>query len=146
MRVRPIALSLALSTICSSTTFSSSRRRPYLAWPTGAGPHVSAINFASATPSNIRGRAHLGLYLRVRTALETFLDKLPSRSLDSGDARIQRLGDPAIAPPLAGFRNIGFQQNTRFRDKLGRTLALADKLIELAPFLPAQIHHIHLER
>jgi hypothetical protein len=29
---------------------------------------VSAINFASATPSKIRGRAELGLYLRFNTA------------------------------------------------------------------------------
>ena len=80
--------------------------------------------------------SRFGIVLAGQDRLETSLDKLPSRSFDSGDARIQRLGDPAIAPPLAGFRNIGFQQNTRFRDQLGRTLALADKLIELAPFPP----------
>src|SRR5208283_4138463 len=68
LRVRPIVLSLALSTICNSTTFCSSRRRLHLAWPAGAGPHASAINFASATPSNFRGRAHLRLYLRLKTA------------------------------------------------------------------------------
>src|SRR3954452_9250270 len=66
--VRPIVLSLARSTMCSSTTFSSSRRRLHLAKPSGAGERVSAINFASAAPSKIRGRAELGLYLRVNTA------------------------------------------------------------------------------
>ena len=61
-------LSLARSTMCSSTTFSSSRRRLHLAKPSGAGERVSAINFASAAPSKIRGRAELGLYLRASTA------------------------------------------------------------------------------
>src|ERR1700681_4464878 len=68
LRVRPMVLSLARSTMCSSTTLSSSRRRVHLACPSGAGPHASAINFASATPSKIRGRAEFGLYLRVSTA------------------------------------------------------------------------------
>jgi hypothetical protein len=68
LRVRPMVLSLARSTMCSSTTFSSSRRRLHLACPSGAGPHASVINFASATPSKIRGRAEFGLYLRVSTA------------------------------------------------------------------------------
>jgi hypothetical protein len=56
--VRPIVLSLARSTMCSSTTFSSSRGRLQRAKPSGAGERVSAINFASATPS--RGRRHPG--------------------------------------------------------------------------------------
>src|ERR1035441_8880742 len=67
LRVLPIVLSLARWTMLSSTTFSSSRRRLHLACPSGAGPHVSAISFASAAPSNIRGRAEFGLYLRVST-------------------------------------------------------------------------------
>src|SRR5258707_1338376 len=66
--VRPIVLLLARSTMCSSTTFSSSRRRLQRAKPSGAGERVSAINFASAAPSKIRGRAELGLYLRLNTA------------------------------------------------------------------------------
>src|ERR1700730_9062890 len=66
--VRPIVLSLARSTMCSSTTFSSSKRRLHRAKPSGAGERVSAINLASAAPSKIRGGADLGLYLRVNTA------------------------------------------------------------------------------
>src|SRR3974377_1226762 len=66
--VLPIVLSLARSTMCSSTTFSSSRRRLQRAKPPGAGARVRAINFASAAPSKIRGRAELGLYLRLNTA------------------------------------------------------------------------------
>src|SRR5258708_8793258 len=65
--VRPIVLSLARSTICSSTTFSSSRRRLQPAKPSGAVASVSSINFASAAPSKIRRRAALPLYLRLNT-------------------------------------------------------------------------------
>ena len=36
--------------------------------PSGAGEQVRAINFASAAPSKIRGRAEFGLYLRVSAA------------------------------------------------------------------------------
>ncbi len=54
--------------MCSSTTFSSSRRRLQRAKPSGAAESVSAISFASAAPSKMRGRAELGLYLRVNTA------------------------------------------------------------------------------
>src|SRR5258708_34833481 len=66
--VRPIVLSLARSTMCSSTTFSSSRRRLQRAKPSGAGERVSAINFASSAPSQLRGPPELGLYLRLNTA------------------------------------------------------------------------------
>ena len=45
-----MVLSLARSTICSSTTLSSSRRRVHLACPFGAGPNASAINFAFENP------------------------------------------------------------------------------------------------
>src|SRR5208282_423059 len=61
-------LSLAFSTMFNSTTFSSSRRRLQRANPPGAGEQVRAINFASAAPSKIRGRAEFGLYLRVSAA------------------------------------------------------------------------------
>jgi len=66
--VRPIVLSLAFSTMFSSTTFSSRRRKVQRANPCGAGEQARAISFASAAPSNIRGRAELGLYLRFSVA------------------------------------------------------------------------------
>src|SRR5208282_4956985 len=68
LSVRPIVLSLALSTMFSSTTFSSRRRRLQRANPSGAGEQAKAISFASAAPSKIRGRAELGLYLRFSVA------------------------------------------------------------------------------
>src|SRR5208337_608287 len=67
-RVRPMVLSLTFATIFNSTTFSSSRRKLQRANPSGAGEQVRAINFASAVPSKIRGRAEFGLYLRLSVA------------------------------------------------------------------------------
>src|SRR5271165_1546451 len=52
----------------NSTTFSSSRRRLQRANPSGAGEQARVISFASAAPSKIRGRAELGLYLRLSVA------------------------------------------------------------------------------
>ena len=67
-RVRPIVLSLAFSTMFSSTTFSSSNRRLQRAKPSRAGEQARAINLASAAPSKIRGQAEFGLYFRPRVA------------------------------------------------------------------------------
>src|SRR6185437_541398 len=66
--VRPIVLSLTFPTMPNSTTVSSSRRRLQRANPSGAGEQARAISFASAAPSKIRGRAELGLYLRLSVA------------------------------------------------------------------------------
>ena len=63
-----MVLSLALATIPSSTTFSSSRRSVQCARPSGGFEQATAISFASASPSKIFGRAHAGLYCRVSTA------------------------------------------------------------------------------
>jgi hypothetical protein len=70
LRVRPIVLSLAFSTMLNSTTFSSRRRRVQRANPSGAGEHARAISFASAAPSKIRGRAELRLYFALQRRLE----------------------------------------------------------------------------
>src|SRR6204780_5200385 len=67
-KVRPIVLSLARSTIFSSTTFSSSSSSVQRARPAGALEQASAISFASAAPSKIRFRAEAGECLRVRAA------------------------------------------------------------------------------
>src|ERR1700691_955403 len=67
-RVRPIVLSLAFSTMSSSTTFSSSNRRLQRAKPSGAGEQARAISLASVAPSKIRGRAEFELYLRTSVA------------------------------------------------------------------------------
>ena len=41
---------------------------------------------------------------------EAFFDKLPSYPLDRRDVGIQRLGDPAVAPSVAGIRHVLFNR------------------------------------
>src|SRR5208282_4639597 len=55
--VRPIVLSLALATMFSSTTLSSSRLNVHRARPFGGSEQVSAISLASEAPSKMRGLA-----------------------------------------------------------------------------------------
>src|SRR5947209_6313032 len=131
--------------MCSSTTFSSSRRRLHLAKPAGAGERVSAISFASATPSKIRGRAELELYLRARTASNPFLDQLSPGPLDSGDAGVQCRGDPAVAPAFARIRYVRLQEDARLRQQLGGTLAFANQLVESIAFLRVEPDHVFLD-
>src|ERR1700719_2456383 len=130
--------------MCSSTTSSSRRRRLHLAKPSGAGERVSAISFASATPSKIRGRAELELYLRARTA-SPFLDQLAPGPLDRGDAGVQRRGDPAAAPAFARIRYVRLQEDPRLRQQLGGTLAFADQLVESIAFLRVESDHVFLD-
>ena len=104
-------LSLARSTMCSSTTFSSSRRRLHLAKPSGAGERVSAINFASAAPSKIRGRAELGLYLRASTASNPSstswrLVRSTVAMLVSSAAAIRLSLQPVLASDTSAFKRI----------------------------------------
>ena len=55
--VRPIVLSLARSTMFSSTTASSNSCNVHRLRPLGGSEHASAISFASVAPSKMRGLA-----------------------------------------------------------------------------------------
>jgi hypothetical protein len=66
--VRPIVLSLARSTMRSSTTLSSSSTSVHRARPFGGGEQAKVISFASAAPSKMRRRAEFGECLRFSTA------------------------------------------------------------------------------
>ena len=121
--VRPIVLSLAFSTMLSSTTFSSSRRRLQRAKPSGAGEQASAINLASATPSKIRGRAELDCICgsaiasnpsstscrRVRSTLLTLVSNAA--------------GDALSLQPSPASDTSAFEQDARLRQQLRRALA-----------------------
>jgi hypothetical protein len=69
----------------------------------------------------VRGRA------RTLTAINRRLAPGP---LDSGDAGVQRRGDPAVAPAFARIRYVRLQQDARLRQQLGGTLAFANQLVE----------------
>src|SRR6202044_786911 len=66
--VRPIVLSLARSTMLNSTTFSSRSCKVHRARPAGGLLQASAISFASAVPSKMRGLAEAGEYLEASAA------------------------------------------------------------------------------
>ena len=63
-----MVLSLARSTIFSSTTASSSNCNVHRLRPLGGREQANAINFASAAPSKMRGLAEAGECFRTRTA------------------------------------------------------------------------------
>src|SRR5260370_5133564 len=67
LSVRPIVLSLARSTMFSSTTASSSSCSVHRARPLGGLEQARAISLASAAPSKMRGLAEAGEYLPLST-------------------------------------------------------------------------------
>src|SRR5271165_3748325 len=69
---RPIVLSLARSTILSSTTSSSNSRKLQRAKPSGGWEHARAISLASFSPSKIRATGGLSRTLRLSTASNPF--------------------------------------------------------------------------
>src|SRR5215475_9677056 len=68
LSVRPMVLSLARSTIPSSTTLFSNSRKVQRAYPLGGLEHASAISLASLSPSKIGGTAGIARCLRFNTA------------------------------------------------------------------------------
>jgi hypothetical protein len=64
---RPIVLSLARSTMLSSTTASSSSLRVHLFRPLGGSEQAKAISLASEAPSKMQGLAEAGECLPPRT-------------------------------------------------------------------------------
>ena len=95
------------STTAVSSSFSVHRTRPF-----GGSEQARAISLASAAPSKMRGRAEARMLVGQRR-LEPFLHQSlagPGNRVDSG---IQRTGDLAVTPALAGLRGIGLQQDTR---------------------------------
>ena len=77
--------------------------------------------------------------------LEPFLDQLASGPLGSGDAGVERRGDPAVAPGFARIRYVRLQQDARLRQQLGGTLAYANQLVESIAFLRVEPDHVFLD-
>ena len=87
----------------------------------------------------------IGIVFTPQHRLEPFLDQLAPGPLDSGDADVQRRGNPAVAPALARIRHVRLQENARLRQQLRGTLTFADQFIELGTFLRAQPHYVLLD-
>src|SRR5262249_40630618 len=112
LSARPIVLSLARSTMPSSTTLFSNNRKVQRARPLGGLEQAKAISLASFTvknPSNRRHRARLA----AQHGLETFFHQLFAHPINHGWAGFQSFDDPVVAPPFASFRDIGLQQDPR---------------------------------
>ena len=142
--VRPIVLSLARSTMFSSTTFSSSRRRrPPRALPGPERGQRDQFCFRRAVEDALPGGVRD--VLAGQHGLEPFLDQLAPGPVDRGDAGVQRRGDLAVAPAFARIRDVRLQQDARLRQQLGRTLAFADQLVESIAFLRVEPDHVFLD-
>ena len=113
MSTRWIVLSLAASTMPNSTTLLSNSRKLQRAYPSGGLEQARAINRASFSPSKIRRREGAEGALRAQHRREPVLHPLLAHPVDHGNAGLQSLDDPAVAPPFAVFRNVGLQQDAR---------------------------------
>src|SRR5271155_4267714 len=111
---RPIVESLARSTMRSSTTLLSNNRKVQRARPLGGLEQAKAISLASFSPSKIRATAGIAR-LAAQHSLEAFFHQLLARPVNHGRTGLQSLDDPAVAPPFAGFRDIGLQQDPRLQ-------------------------------
>jgi len=99
------------STMLSSTTFSSSKRRVQRAKPSGVGEQAKVISLASVAPSKMRGRAEFGLYLRASVASNPSSTScrrtLPTvLRLVSNAAAISRSVQPSPASEVSAFSRI----------------------------------------
>ena len=146
--IRPIVLSLAFSTMFNSTTFSSWRRRLRRANPPGAGEQAGAISFASAAPSNIRGRAELGLYLRLSVAsnpssTNCWRVRATLLALVSSAAEIALSLQPSPAPETSAFSRM--RASSAFAPNSCRTLASVNQRFEPLALRGAQLHHVLLD-
>jgi hypothetical protein len=84
----------------------------------------------------------IGIVFARQHRLEPLLDQLAPGPLDSGDAGVQRRGNPAVAPAFADLRYVRLQQDAGLRQQLGGTLAFADQPVELGALLRAQPHYV----
>src|ERR1700687_1677840 len=87
----------------------------------------------------------IGIVFAPQHRLESLLDELAPGPLDSGNAGVQRRGNPAVAPAFAELRYVRLQQDAGLRQQLGGTLAFADQLVELGAFLRAQPYYVLLD-
>ena len=144
--VRPIVLSRwRARQCCSSTTFSSSRRRLHLAKPSGAG-EGQRDQFASAAPSKIRRRAEFELVFAGQHRLEPFLDQLapgPSSTvamLVSSAAAIRLSLQPSPASDMSAFNGM-----RAFVSSWAERLPLQNQLVESIAFLRVEPDHVFLD-
>ena len=144
LRVRPIVLSLARSTMFSSTTLFSNNRNVQRARPLGGSEQAKAISLASFSPSKISGNGRRRSWLATQHSLEAFFHQLFADPVNHGCAGLQGLDDLVVAPSFAGFRGVRLQQNPRLHQPLRRAASFPGQCRKLLTFLAAQPHNIFL--
>ena len=87
----------------------------------------------------------VGIVFAGQHRLQPFLDQLAPGPLDSGDAGVQRRGNPAVTPARARIRYVRLQEDPHLRQQLGGTLAFADQLVEPIAFLRVEPDHVFLD-
>ncbi len=142
--VRPIVLSLARSTIFSSTTASSNSCNVQRARPAGGLEQANAINLASAAPSKIRRLAEFAECLQIEAASNPSSTSRWRASGNRGDTGLERRCNLAVAPAFTTVRGIGFQQNAGLQQLLCRMFPAMDKGVELLPLRIAECHNVFL--
>jgi hypothetical protein len=126
----PIPIDLAKSARMASPR---SGRRLQRAKPSGAGERLSAINFASATPSKIRGRAELGLHLRLNTDGNRE-ETPPSAAID-----LLKGFAPAIDEVAHQRAAVLAADHARVRQAVDTRQVRAGGAVEVEPVLPPDI-------
>jgi hypothetical protein len=131
LSVRPIVESLARSTMPSSTTLLSSRRKR----PAGAplrrlgARQGDQLGFLLAVENRSNGRCHAPFAAQHR--FEALFHQLLAYPVDHGRTGVQGLDDPAVASAFACLRDIGLQQNARLQQPLRRALSFADQRLQM---------------
>jgi len=111
--VLPIVLSLARSTMCSSTTFSRAGAGSNGRNPPGPGEgERDQFCFCCAVENPRPGG--IGIVFAPQHRLEPLLDHLAPGPLDSGDAGVQRRGNPAVAQPSPSSDTSAFSRIRAF--------------------------------
>jgi hypothetical protein len=87
-KTRPIVLSLARSTMSSSTTFFSSNRKVQRAHPSGGSEQANAISLASFFTVKNRQHGRSRRLLAAQNRLKSFFHELLARSPDCREAGI----------------------------------------------------------
>src|SRR3984957_11034272 len=81
-----------------------------------------------------------------QSPVHAFFNQMLAGSRDRIDAGFQRGGNLAVAPPIAGVRGVGFQQDTCLQQLPRGVLSLADHRVRLTTFLVAERHDVFLDR
>ena len=139
-------LSLARSTISSSTTLFSNNRKVQRARPLGGLEQAKAISLASFSPSKIRATAGVARCLRLNTASKPSSTNC-LRTRQTMDALVSKASmirpslHPSPASETSAFNNI-----RAFSSRCAGLFSLPDQRFKMFAFLATQPYDIFLYR